>query len=84
MSIIEEISKINNFQDLAEFIQGLKQSYKENPGSWENGDLASYLDAMIAWIMDAEGYYHNTKQSIPNPDALRTVAIVLTAAKSYE
>ena len=46
--------------------------------------LADYLEAMAAWIQDAEGYYRNSGQPVPQQPSWHNFAEILSAAKVYE
>ena len=81
---ISEISHIQNHKDLSEFIGKLRRDYLENPDSWENQDLPSYLEALAAWLSDSGGYYRNTDQPMPTAETWKTIATILYASKIYE
>ena len=58
--------------------------YKNDPESWTNGDLQSYLEALSAWVDNIEQFYINTKQPIPKHISWKVLADILMAAKMYE
>ena len=66
------------------FVRDLSRDYKNNPKSWENRDLGTFLEALAAWTDDMEGYYLNQKRPIPESPDWQTVADMLQAAKVYE
>jgi len=65
-------------------IERLRDDLVDNPDAWENNTLESYLEALAAFVRDAEGYYQNRDAPMPNAETWRTIAEVLTAAKMYE
>jgi hypothetical protein len=51
---------VDSREDLAAFVRSLRRSNAEDGGSWENANLPSFLDALAAWMDDADGWYRNT------------------------
>lgn len=84
MDLADMIMQIQSHNDLATFIESLRQDFIDNPQNWENRDLSSFLEAMSAWVSDADGYYQNVGQPLPNAEVWRTVASILYASKIYE
>jgi hypothetical protein len=84
MQLVEEIVQIQTHEDLAKFIEKLRREYQDHPGRWENNDLSSFLEAMVAWVADSEGYYRNHGQPVPDAETWRTLARVLYASRMYE
>ena len=74
---------VESARDLVAVITHLRTDLDENPDAWENATLASFLDAMGAWLASFPQSYVNTGRSVPNPD-WRFVADVLCAARVYE
>lgn len=62
----------------------LSKDYRENPQSWENKDLGTFLEALAAWLEDMDGYYLHQRQPIPEKPDWKNVADMLMAAKLYE
>lgn len=52
--------------------------------SWENADLASFLEALAAWVGDADGWYRHTGRYLPVNGDWRFFAHALRATTSYE
>jgi len=52
------------------------------PG-WENQTVPAFLGAFAGWLRDAEGYYANRGQALPE-DAWQIVQDALRAAVIYE
>lgn len=84
MELIENLEQIESHKDLSRFVEKLHLDYLNNPDSWENSDLASFLQAMAAFVEDIDGYYKNTKQIMPDQKVWRTFARILYASKIYE
>ncbi|MFI9603775.1 hypothetical protein ACIHCX_28670 [Streptomyces sp. NPDC052043] len=57
--------RVDSREDLAAFVRSLRRSYAEDESSWENADLDSFLEALAAWIDDADGWYSNTGRELP-------------------
>src|SRR5215467_10589251 len=49
--------------DLAKFIRHLRAELIAG-GAWENDDLASFLEALSAWISDSPGAYNNRGEQV--------------------
>jgi hypothetical protein len=84
MTLAERARLVQTRSDLAAFVADLRADFEANRSEWTNENLASFLDAMAAWISDMEGYYKNAGQ---DPTALppwRIVADILMAARIYE
>jgi len=75
---------VNSREDLAAFVRSLHRSHGEDGTSWENPDLPSFLEALAAWIDDADGWYSNTGRELPARGDWRFFARALRAATVYE
>jgi hypothetical protein len=75
---------VSSREDLASFVRALHRSQVEECGSWENQDLAAFLEALAAWIDDADGWYSNAGQELPANGDWRFFARALRAATVYE
>jgi len=84
MDLIEKHSAIRTKDDLENFISALRQDFEENPATWENADLASFLDAMQSWVGAMEGYYKNHNRVLPDPPSWQVFGDILMGARIYE
>ncbi|MFE9173649.1 hypothetical protein ACFYNZ_30015 [Streptomyces kebangsaanensis] len=75
---------VDSREDLAAFVRSLCRSHAEDGNSWENADLHSFLEALAAWIDDADGWYGNTGRELPASGDWRFFARALRAATVYE
>lgn len=77
--------KISNRQEFIEFLESFRKDLNENPDNWENIKLDDFLEAMIRYTADIQGYYDNTNQNI-NADIpdWRVFADILQGARIYE
>ncbi|MFD0367734.1 hypothetical protein [Streptomyces sp. NPDC127114] len=75
---------VDSREDLASFVRSLQRSYVDRGESWDNADLAGFLDALAAWIDDADGWYNNTGLELPANGDWRFFARALRAATVYE
>ncbi|MFF8972233.1 hypothetical protein [Streptomyces sp. NPDC014995] len=71
-------------EDLVSFVRALHRSQAEEGDSWENRDLAGFLEALAAWIDDADGWYGNAGRELPVNGDWRFFARALRAATVYE
>jgi hypothetical protein len=81
---IKKPDDIRTRNDLVNFLRQLSASYVNDPASWENNDLQSFLEALAAWVADMDGYYLNRNQPIPETPEWKTLAEILLAARHYE
>jgi len=84
MTLAERTRAVQSREDLVAFIEALKADLEANRGDWANADLASYLEAMAAWIRDMNGYYQNTGQNLPELPPWKILADILMGARMYE
>jgi YD repeat-containing protein len=80
----EMVGSVSSRDELAAFIGALQRELREDPASWENGTLESFLEALAAWTQDMDGYLTNAgREPIAEP-SWRTFAEMLIAARVYE
>ena len=82
--MLDKYLSIKNKNDFVNFISALVKDLKENSEQWENKDLCSYLNGMVSWIEDMDGYYENTNQPLPNNVTWKVFSDILMAARTYE
>jgi hypothetical protein len=77
--------KVNDRQSFIKFIDLLRQDFIDNPDSWENNKLDTFLEAISSYADDVQGYYDNMKQSV-NADLpnWQTFADIFKGATVYE
>ncbi len=84
MEEAKNIEGIKTKKDLASFVNNLSLDYYNNPKSWQNNDVGTYLEALAAWIEDMDGYYLNQGLPVPEKPNWKMIANMLVAAKIYE
>jgi hypothetical protein len=75
---------VDSREALASFVHSLQRSYVDDGNSWENGDLGDFLEALAAWIDDADGWYRNAGRELPADGDWSFFARALRAATIYE
>lgn len=80
----EEVGPIVTRHDLARFVRLLGQDHTHSPDNWAHQDIASYLEAMSAWIEDMDGFFENRGQTVPSQPTWKLVGEILLAASVYE
>jgi len=80
----EEISYIENGDQLADFVNALRENLLQHSDEWENLDLERFLTAMEAWIRSLNSYARNSGDSSVMVPTWSTFAKILCAAKVYE
>ncbi len=67
------------------FLEEFKNEYDRSPDHWENNNLSDFLEAMIAYTKDIQGYYDNMKMNVnadePSWENFRNI---LQGASIYE
>jgi len=76
--------QVSSREDLAAFVRFLHHSHAEKGDSWENPDLARFLEALAAWIDDSDGWFSNAGRELPANGDWSFFAQALQAATSYE
>ena len=84
MDLAGRIDSIASRDDLADFVQALRDDLMTDPQSWENATLERFLEALAAWIRDMDGSFQNEGMSMPMQPSWRLVGDMLLAAKLYE
>ena len=84
MNIQDQVDGIKSREDLSKFVDEMRFSLSKGGKGWENTDLASYLEAMAAWISDMDGYFENIGEPCPEKPTWKTFAQILAAATIYE
>jgi hypothetical protein len=77
--------EVKDRQSFIRFMELLHEDYLKNQEEWENPNLDRFLEAMIAYAEDIQGYYNNTNQNV-NADtpSWKVFADILKGAKVYE
>lgn len=78
------LENVDSKGDLASLIDRLREDFENYPETWENADLASFLEAMSAWLQDMNGYYQNLGEPIPTSPTWKTLGEILLASRTYE
>ncbi|UFR02312.1 hypothetical protein KBP30_14465 [Streptomyces sp. Go40/10] len=76
--------RVDSREDLAGFVRALHRSHIVEGHSWENADLASFLEALAAWIDGAPGWYQNVGRDLQAHGDWSFFALALRAATAYE
>ncbi len=77
--------KVTDRQSFIKFLNLLHRDLIDNPDRWENDTLARFLESMVAYTADLQGYYNNTGQYIDADRAdWKTFADILKGAGIYE
>ena len=82
--MLDDLLPVNSKDGLVKFIAALAKDFKDNPDEWENKNISSYLEAIVSWIEDMDGYYKNTNQPLPKDTNWKVFADILMAARVYE
>jgi len=82
----QQIRSRANFSraDFVAFVGVLLVDLRDRPQEWENPDLRNFLEAMMTWVEDMDGYYQNIGEAVPEQPSWKTMAQILLAARVYE
>lgn len=84
MTLDEQVQRIERQADLIQFVRALAVSAQRNRADWHNCDLATYLDALAAWVEDTDGYARDVDQESATTPTWRRFGEALLAARVYE
>lgn len=76
--------EIRSREELAAFVRKLHQDFLQQGDAWENNTLATFLEALAAWVHDSPGFYQNFGKELPAGGDWTFIARALQAAKVYE
>jgi hypothetical protein len=67
------------------FLKDFKTDLEQNKSNWENKTLEDFLDSMISYTEDIQGYYDNMKMNINADDPTwENFMNILKGASIYE
>ncbi len=84
MNLYNIVLNIKNKDDFVKFVGELNDDLKNNPLTWENTELTSYLEAIQSWVTDMDGWGKNLNIDIKNISVWQLMAHILFASKIYE
>lgn len=79
-----DVRKIETREEFILFLKSLKNDYSENLSSWENKDIAAFLEGMASWVEDMDGFYINHRLPVPEKLDWKVFADILMGGKLYE
>lgn len=84
MTLHSQADLVTTREDLVSFIGNLQRDSEGASGTWENADLARYLEALGAWTADMPGYFEGRGEDMSAVPRWRLFAMMLLAATYYE
>ena len=84
MRLAEDVGTIRTRDDFVHLVRELLHELDNEPDTWENADLASFLNALAAWVEDMDGYYRQAGEPVPEQPTWKTLGQMLLAARVYE
>jgi len=77
-----DYQKVENKED---FLKIIKKLEADNQDAWENTSAVDFIEALGAWLNDADGFYQNFKlDTDANNASWQLFADALQAATIYE
>jgi len=84
MDLTDLVETIHDREDFVSFVDALLHNYKVEPSRWENADLPSFLEALVAWARDMDGYYQHRGELMQEQPSWKIFGQMLMAATTYE
>ncbi|WP_444886544.1 DUF7660 family protein [Microbulbifer sp. JMSA008] len=84
LDLPNKLGEIKTRADFSSFILDVLEDFKNNASTWENTDLANFLEAMAAWTEDMDGFYANQGKGMPENIQWKVFAEIIYAARIYE
>ena len=82
---MKETDNIQTKEDFIVFLKEYYMEFKKNGKNWENNNLDSFLEALLAYAEDVDGYYINiSKKELIGKASWRSFADLLCGAAIYE
>jgi hypothetical protein len=80
----DQLAHIQSREDFTEYGRMLLSRFRLHPATWENMTLDAFLEALISWVEDMEGFYANRGERLPEAPSWKMFAEALTATTVYE
>ena len=74
---IEMLGKINSKEDFIKFMEIYVSTINDS-------SVKGYLESVLSWTEDMEGYYHNTKKEMPQNINWDIIATLFYVGSIYE
>lgn len=78
------VHNIKDRDDFIKFVGELVCDLRDRPDTWENTDLMSYLEALLAWVEDMDGWEKNLNFDTTKMNVWQLMAHILYGSKMYE
>ena len=83
--ISEYANNINSLDEFIVFVDLLKKNYGEQRDEWENDNIETYLNGIVSFLYNIDGYYYNKKENVNlDQPTWRIVARILLAARIFD
>ena len=79
-----DTTKVGTKEEFVAFLDQVLIDFSKNGESWENPDLARFLESLQGWLQDCDGYYQNQQINIATVNPWRQIADAMAAARIYE
>ena len=85
MNIYDLSKQIQTKADFEQFLSLLIEDFRINRSSWDNDTIETFLDTVLGFTRDIDGYYKNLNQKVETATPTwRMLADILLAGKVYE
>ena len=79
-----DTAHIKTKDDLISFLDKVREDFSQSGHTWENLDIASFLEAFQSWLGSSEHYYKNQSIPLETVTPWKQIADAFAAARIYE
>lgn len=84
MKVYEKIDAIHTREEFIDFMNSMIKDKEINLEEWENNNISEYLEAIVSWVEDMDGYYSNMNLEMPKSIDWKFIATLFYVGKIYE
>lgn len=84
MEVYEKIDAIHTREEFIDFMNSMIKDKEINLEEWENNNISEYLEAIVSWVEDMDGYYSNMNLEMPKSIDWKFIATLFYVGKIYE
>ncbi len=74
------MNNVTTKKEFIEFVYKLSQNFYDDPNSWENIDIGSFLESLAAWVEDTENFNRNKGIEMSEKPDWQMIADMLVGA----
>lgn len=82
--LYDKLANIRSPEDLADFLELLRDDFAHHKENWENWEVDQFLDAAAAWLRGASDHNPSRLWQAPEWPSWAFVGYLFMAGRSYE